>query len=80
MISFCLRNAPIFSTAESRDSLPPRLKEGLKLEKVLGPMREKRATITVADVIKVLKEGAEKARAQASANMKSVREKVGVAL
>jgi tryptophanyl-tRNA synthetase len=50
------------------------------IEKVLGPMRKKRASITEADVIKVLKNGAEVARAQASAKMKDVREKIGVSL
>jgi len=50
------------------------------IEKVLGPMREKRAAITDDEVKKVLKEGGEKAREQASAKMKVVREKIGVSL
>lgn len=50
------------------------------IEKVLGPMRAKRASITEADVVKVLKEGAEKARALAGAKMKVIRDKVGVGL
>jgi len=58
------------------------LKEALidDIEKVLGPMREKRAAITDDEVKKVLKEGGEKARTQASAKMKIVREKIGVSL
>jgi len=58
------------------------LKEALidDIEKVLGPMREKRATINEEEVKKVLKEGGEKAREQASAKMKTVREKIGVSL
>lgn len=46
----------------------------------IAPMREKRASITDEDVKRVLKEGAEKARAIASAKMADVRQKIGVAL
>jgi tryptophanyl-tRNA synthetase len=58
------------------------LKEGLieDIEGVLGPMREKRASISDGDVKKLLKEGGEKARAIASVKMKDVRKKVGVSL
>jgi len=58
------------------------LKEALieDIEKLLGPMREKRAAITEEEVKRVLKEGGEKAREQASTKMKVVREKIGVSL
>ncbi len=58
------------------------LKEALieDIEAFIAPMREKRANITDEDVKKILKEGAEKARAIASEKMKIVREKVGVTL
>ena len=58
------------------------LKEALieDIEKVIAPMREKRASIGDEDVKKILKEGAEKARAIASEKMKIVREKVGVTI
>ena len=46
----------------------------------IAPMREKRAALSREAVIQILKDGAEVARAQASAKMKIVREKVGVAL
>jgi len=50
------------------------------IDAFIAPMREKRENITDEDVKKVLKEGAEKARAIASEKMKVVREKVGVSL
>ena len=50
------------------------------IEAIIGPMRERRASISDEDVKRVLKEGAEKARALASAKMKDVRQKVGVTL
>jgi tryptophanyl-tRNA synthetase len=50
------------------------------IEAVIRPMRERRASITDADVELILKEGSEKARALADAKMKDVRAKVGVAL
>jgi len=43
-------------------------------------MRERRESISDADVIQILKDGAQKARGQAEAKMKIVREKVGVSL
>lgn len=50
------------------------------IEKVVAPMREKRASVSEADVDRILKEGSDKARAIASAKMKDVRQKIGVAL
>ncbi|OHA64237.1 MAG: tryptophan--tRNA ligase [Candidatus Wildermuthbacteria bacterium RIFCSPHIGHO2_01_FULL_48_27b] len=46
----------------------------------ISPMRERRAALSREAVIQILKDGAEVARAKASAKMKLVREKVGVAL
>lgn len=58
------------------------LKEALieDIETVVAPMREKRDSLSDADAIQILKDGTEKARAVASAKMKDVRTKVGVAL
>lgn len=58
------------------------LKEALieDMDKALASMREKRASITDEDVKKILVEGAEKARAIASAKMADVRKKVGVTI
>lgn len=58
------------------------LKEALvvDLETFIAPMREKRESITDADVAEVLEKGAGKARAQAEAKMQDVRKKIGVAL
>lgn len=50
------------------------------IECVVGPMREKRDSITDADAIRILKDGTERARAVASTKMAEVREKVGVSL
>lgn len=50
------------------------------IEALIGPMRAKRDSITNADVVNVLKEGSDKARAQASAKMRDVRQKIGVRL
>ncbi len=52
----------------------------LDIDAVVTPMREKRASISDADVVRILKEGGERARARASEKMKVVHEKVGVAL
>ena len=49
------------------------------IDAFLSPMREKRASITDADVRKVLEEGGEKAREVAEAKMQAVRRAVGVA-
>ena len=58
------------------------LKEALieDIEKLITPMREKRASILDADVKTILKEGSDKAREQAEAKMRDVRQKIGVAL
>lgn len=58
------------------------LKEALieDIEAVVAPMRAKRENITDDEVIKVLKEGAEKAKAIAQAKMLDVRNKIGVTL
>jgi len=58
------------------------LKEALieDIEKLIAPMREKRASILDADVKAILKEGSDKAREQAEAKMRDVRQKIGVAL
>ncbi|OGG57836.1 tryptophan--tRNA ligase [Candidatus Kaiserbacteria bacterium RIFCSPHIGHO2_01_FULL_55_17] len=58
------------------------LKEALAtdIEALIGPMREKRDSISDADVKKILKDGGERARAQASAKMKDVRKKIGVTI
>ncbi len=50
------------------------------IEAIVGPMREKRESISDDTVKRVLKEGAEKARAQASLKMQDVRQKVGVTI
>ena len=58
------------------------LKEALveDIEAVIAPMRAVRENITDADVVRVLKEGSDKARATASAKMSAIRKKVGVLL
>ena len=58
------------------------IKEALieDLEKMIAPMRERRAAITDEDVIKVIEAGSAKAREYASAKMTDVRAKVGVTL
>lgn len=58
------------------------LKEALveDIEAVVAPMREKYNAITDEEVKRVLAEGAQKARAIASAKMADVRQKVGVTL
>jgi len=50
------------------------------IETIIAPMREKRASITDADVKTILKDGAEKANERAAAKMRDVRKKVGVTL
>ena len=58
------------------------LKEALieDLDAFLSPMREKYNSITDADVIAVLKDGSNRARAIAAAKMEDVRRKIGVTL
>jgi tryptophanyl-tRNA synthetase len=50
------------------------------VEGLIGPMRAKRESITDADVIRVLKDGSDKARAQASLKMRDVRARIGISL
>ncbi len=50
------------------------------IEAVVGPMRERRASITDADVKAILQDGGNRARAQADKKMLEVRQKVGVAI
>lgn len=58
------------------------LKEALlkDLQALIGPMREKRDSISDEDVVKVLSEGGKKARERAEAKMRDVRERIGIAL
>jgi tryptophanyl-tRNA synthetase len=58
------------------------LKEALieDIEALVGPMREKRGAISDAEVKEILKDGGKRAREQASAKMKDVRAKIGVAI
>lgn len=58
------------------------LKEALieDMDSLAKPMREKRKSLTDEDVKRILAEGGAKAREQAEAKMKVVREKVGVTL
>lgn len=57
------------------------LKEALAvdIEAFIAPMREKRESITDADVLEVLKNAGEKARAKTEEKMKVVRKAIGVA-
>lgn len=50
------------------------------IEALVAPMRERRAAISDADIVRVLQDGGSKARAIAATKMKDVREKVGVAI
>jgi tryptophanyl-tRNA synthetase len=50
------------------------------IETVIAPMRERRASISDADVISVLKEGSNKARERASQKIQEVKNRVGIAL
>ncbi len=58
------------------------LKEALieDIEAMVAPMREKRATLSDADVKNVLQAGATRARTLASAKMQTIRQRVGIAL
>lgn len=58
------------------------LKEALieDIEALVAPMREKRESLTDADVKSILKDGGERARERAEAKMQTVRERVGVSL
>jgi tryptophanyl-tRNA synthetase len=59
-----------------------KLKEMLieDIDAYIAPMRDKRASITDAEVKKVLKEGGEKAKVIASAKMAEVRQKIGITI
>ena len=50
------------------------------IDSYFGPMRERRASISDADVKKILSDAAEKANEIAEAKMKDVRKKVGVTI
>lgn len=58
------------------------LKEALleDIEAVVAPMREKRNGISDEDIKQILKDGAERARAEAAPKMADVRQKVGVTI
>ncbi len=58
------------------------LKEALieDIDAYIAPMRERRASISDEEVVKILKSGGERAKEIASAKMADVRQKVGVAL
>ncbi len=58
------------------------LKETLieDIEAVVAPMRAKRDSLSDADITRVLKDGAERARERASKKMADVRQKIGVSL
>jgi len=58
------------------------LKEALiaDIEALIGPMREKRDSISDADIKRIIKEGGEKARERASIKMVDVRKKIGVTI
>lgn len=74
-------DAELVSLYEENAGKYKNLKEALiaDIEAVISPMRERRESITDADIAKILKEGGEQARAQASEKMKIVRERVGIA-
>lgn len=57
------------------------LKEALieDIEAILAPMRERRTNITDAEVVEVLRDGAERARAVADAKIEAVRKAIGIA-
>jgi tryptophanyl-tRNA synthetase len=50
------------------------------IELIVSPMRERRANISDSDVARILQEGSDKARTQASAKITDVKRKIGVAL
>ena len=71
--------APLYEANKGKYKI---LKDALveDIDALAAPMREKRDSITDADVRTILKEGAERARAIASAKMADVRQKIGVSL
>lgn len=79
----------LFKTTDELDALYTEnagkyknIKEALieDIEAVISPMRTKRDSITDADVVAVLQDGSNRARAIACAKMVQVRKKVGVSL
>lgn len=50
------------------------------IEALVGPMRQRRNAITDADAKAILKDGAERARAQAAAKVRDIRARIGVTL
>jgi tryptophanyl-tRNA synthetase len=70
---------PLYETQKGKYQA---LKEALieDIEAVIAPMREKRMSISDADVKNVLKEGEGRARSIAEEKMKSVRVKIGVTI
>jgi tryptophanyl-tRNA synthetase len=48
------------------------------IEAIIAPMRELRASVSDSDVVNILREGSERARAQASRKMTDVKRKIGV--
>jgi len=79
----------LFRTPEDLEPLYARnrgnykaLKEALieDIDAFIAPMRERRASVLDSDVIEILSDGAERARAHASAKMAVVRSKIGVSL
>ena len=74
--------AELASIYETNKGSYKALKDALiaDIEAVIAPMREKRASISDEDVKRVLKEGSDRARAEASKKMADVRAKVGVSL
>lgn len=58
------------------------LKEALveDIEKVVGPMRERRAQITDSDVRRILESGKKKAKARAEKKMQGVRKRIGITI
>lgn len=74
--------AELASLYETHKGKYKALKDALAedIDAALSPLRDKRASITDADVVTVLREGSEKARARAAQKMREVREKVGVLL
>lgn len=74
--------AELASLYEANKGKYKNLKEALiaDIESLVAPMREKRNSLSDADVKKVLNEGSDKAREYASKKMMEVRQKIGVAL
>lgn len=69
--------SPLYNANKGRYKV---LKDALvdDLDAFIAPMREHRASISDADVMDILKGGAERARAHTTKKMRAVREKVGI--